>query len=333
MTATSHVNPDHPVTAIRLVVATAVLALAAFLSLFVGVINVSPTSFFDGDSDAYRALVIARVPRLCAVLLSGASSAVAGVIMQQVTRNRFVSPSTSGTVECAVLGIVIATLWFTGESLLVKMLLAIATSLAGTFLFVQLLKRVRTTDIVVVPLLGLMYGAVVTAVTVMLAYSNDLMQMVDIWTMASFSRVLQGRYEPLWFVLIGTVLAYVFADRFTVVGMGERFAKNLGVNYAFVLNVGLVIASVNTAIAVVVVGAVPFLGLIVPNLVAMVCGDNVRRNLPVVALVGAGFTLACDVLGRVINKPYEVPVGTIAGVIGGVVFVVLILRARTDRAA
>lgn len=314
-----------------LAAAAGVLAVASVLSLFVGVVNVAPWSLFQPDTDAYRALVIARIPRLLALLLAGSSMAVAGVIMQQVTRNRFVSPSTAGTVESAVLGIVLATVWLPGAPLMARMLVAIATSLLGTFLFLQLLRRIRTADSIVVPLVGLMFGAVVSAIAAFIAYHYDLLQLVDTWTTGSFSRVLRGRYEPLYAVVAGLLLAYVYAARFTVVGMGERFAVNLGVHYHRIVNLGLAIAAITTAIVVVVVGAIPFLGLIVPNVVAMWLGDNVRRTLPITALAGAGFVLVCDVIGRVIRHPYEIAVGTIAGVIGCVVFLVLILRARAPR--
>ncbi len=313
--------------------AAVALGVASLLSLFVGVVNVSPMSVFEPDTDAYRALVIARIPRLLSLLLAGSSLAVAGEIMQQVTRNRFVSPSTAGTVESAVLGIVLASLWFPSGSLMTRMLIAIATSLVGTFVFVRLLRQIKIVDIVVVPLLGLMFSAVVSAITVFLAYKYDLLQLIDTWTTGSFSRILQGRYEPLFAVIVGGIVAYLYAARFTVVGMGEEFAVNLGVNYAFILNLGLVIASVNTAIVVVVVGAIPFLGLIVPNVISMIAGDNLTRTLPITALAGAGFVLACDVAGRLVRHPYEVPVGTIAGVLGAAIFIVLILRARTDQAA
>jgi iron complex transport system permease protein len=316
----------------RLLAAVAgIVLVASVASLFVGVVTVTPWSLFQPDTDAYRALVISRIPRLLALLLAGSSMAVAGVVMQQVTRNRFVSPSTAGTVESAVLGIVLATIWFPAAPLLGRMLIAIVTSLLGTFVFLQILRRIRTADIVVVPLVGLMFGAVVSAIAGFLAYHYDLLQLVDTWTTGSFSRVLRGRYEPLYAVVVGLVLAYVFAARFTVVGMGERFAVNLGVHYHRIVNLGLAIAAITTAIVVVVVGAIPFLGLIVPNVVAMWLGDNVRRTLPVTALAGAGFVLVCDVIGRLIRHPYEIAVGTIAGVIGCVVFLVLILRARSPR--
>src|SRR5690606_1462710 len=95
-----------------LAIGVVLVLVGAFASLMVGVINVSPMSFFERDTDAYEALVISRIPRTLALILSGGSLAVAGMIMQQVTHNRFVSPSTVGTTECAVLGIVIATMLF-----------------------------------------------------------------------------------------------------------------------------------------------------------------------------------------------------------------------------
>jgi iron complex transport system permease protein len=122
------------------------------------------------------------------------------------------------------------------------------------------------------------------------------------------------------------VLAYVAADRFTVAGMGEDVATNLGLNHAAVLRLGLAIVAVVTAVVVVVVGAVPFLGLVVPNLVSLTIGDDVRRGLPWVAVLGAGLTLAADLLGRVVRFPYEIPVGVVMGVLGSGLFLWFLLR-------
>ena len=169
--------------------------------------------------------------------------------------------------------------------------------------------------------------AAIHAITTFVAYQRDMVQYLDIWTTGSFSGILEGRYEPLYLVLVVGVIGYLFADRFTVIGMGESFATNLGLNYQRILYIGLIVVSVMAAVVVVVVGAIPFLGLIVPNVVTLLLGDNVRRVLPVTALAGAGFVLACDVVGRWIIHPYEIPVATIAGAIGGVVFIWLILRS------
>lgn len=317
----------------HLVAAGVALVVAAFVSLGVGVMDLRPSDLLSPTAQQRQVLVVSRIPRLAAILLAGSALSVAGLIMQRITQNRFVSPSTSGTVESAVLGILIATLFFGDSSLLVTMIFSIATAVLGTLIFLRLLENLRHTDGIVVALVGLMFGAVITAITVFVAYQRDLLQFLDVWTTGSFARVLQGRYEPLYAVIVCAVIGYVFADRFTVIGMGEEFATNLGVAYKHTLYVGLVLVSVIAAVVVVVVGAIPFLGLIVPNIVSLALGDNVRTVLPVTALAGAGFVLVCDVAGRLINFPYEIPVATIAGVIGGVVFVVLILRTAQGRAA
>jgi iron complex transport system permease protein len=226
------------------------------------------------------------------------------------------------------LGIVVATLAFGSTSMLGKMGIAVAFSLVGTFLFVWLLQRMVLTDIVVVPLVGILLGGVVSAAAAFLAYRFELLQSLDAWMNGDFSGVVSGRYELLWLVLAATVVAYLYADRFSVAGMGESFAINLGVPYTRVVTLGLVIASVVTAVVVVSVGSIPFLGLVVPNLVTLAMGDHLRRVLPVTAVTGAAFVLVCDVVGRTIRYPYEIPVGTVGGVIGGVVFIVLLLRAR-----
>ncbi|MGY1724948.1 ABC transporter permease [Blastococcus sp. SYSU DS0533] len=312
-------------------VAFALLALvvASSASLFIGVTDLTPLDLLDPDEAQARVFLVSRVPRLVAILLAGSAMAVAGLVMMSLTRNRFVSPQTAGTTEWVGLGIVVATLWFGSTSLLGKMLIATAFSLAGTFFFVWLLRRIVLTDMIVVPLVGILLGGVVLAATMFLAYRFDLLQSLDAWMNGDFSGVLAGRYELLYVVLAATVVAYLYADRFSVAGMGESFAINLGIPYTRVVTIGLVIASVVTAIVVVTVGSIPFLGLVVPNLVTLAMGDNLRRVLPVTALTGAAFVLVCDVLSRTIRHPYEIPVGTVGGVIGGVLFIALLLRART----
>ncbi|MGY1848147.1 MULTISPECIES: ABC transporter permease [unclassified Blastococcus] len=313
----------------HIAVALLLLAAASFGSLFIGVSDLTPLDLLDPDEAQARVFLTSRVPRLLAILLAGSATAVAGLVMMSLTRNRFVSPQTAGTTEWVGLGLVVATLWFGGASLLGKMTIATVFSLAGTFFFVWLLRRMVLTDILVVPLVGILLGGVVSAAAAFLAYRFDLLQSIDAWMNGDFSGVLSGRYELLYLVLAATVVAYLFADRFSAAGMGESFAINLGVSYTKVVTTGLAIASVVTAIVVVTVGNIPFLGLVVPNIVTLAMGDNLRRVLPVTALTGAAFVLVCDVLGRIIRYPYEVPVGMVGGVIGGVLFIALLLRARS----
>jgi iron complex transport system permease protein len=206
--------------------------------------------------------------------------------------------------------------------------IAVVFALVGTVIFLQILKRVPLADVVFVPLVGIMYGGVIRSVTTFFAYRYDLLQTIDAWTNGDFSGVLRGRYELLWLAAGVTLVGYLYADRFTLAGMGKDLATNLGLRYERVLNFGIGLVSVITAVVVVTVGAIPFLGLIVPNLVTALLGDNLRRVLPVTALAGAGFVLVSDIVGRTIRYPYEIPVGTVVGVVGSALFIVIVLRSR-----
>lgn len=308
----------------------AVIGLA-FVSLFVGVSDVTPLSLLspEASTNALDVLLVSRIPRTIALLLAGSAMGVAGMIMQMLSRNRFVEPSTAGTVESASLGLLVTMIFVPDLPVIGKMVVAAAFALAGTALFLRILREIPLRSVLMVPLVGLMLGGVIASATAFFAYRFELLQSLSIWTMGDFSGVLRGRYELLWISFGLTILAYVAADRFTVAGMGEDFTTNLGLNYRRVLTLGLVIVSMVTAVVVVTVGSVPFLGLIVPNLVALMVGDNMRRAVPWVAVMGAGLVVVCDLVGRVIRFPYEIPIGTVFGVVGSGIFLYLLLRRQS----
>lgn len=313
----------------------ALLALAA-VSLFVGVADLSPTDFLTGEATEQQRLNLfaSRIPRTVAVLLAGAALALSGLLMQLLVRNRFVEPSTVGTSESAGVGILIAVMLFPSAPLWLKMLIAVLTALAGTALFIRLIRSLPpTAPIVAVPLVGIMLAGVIAAGTTFVAYQFDLLQSLGIWMQGDFSGVLRGRYELLWLLAAVGVVLWLFADRFTVASLGEEQATSLGLSYKTTLNLGLALVAVASAITLVVVGSIGFVGLIIPNLIAMWRGDNLRRNIGWTALAGAGFVLVCDLLARTINFPYEIPVGTISGALGGIIFLSLLLtgKMRTSR--
>ncbi len=307
--------------------AAVVLALAA-VSMFVGVSDVSLPALLSGDPAAVEIFWISRVPRTLAVVLAGMAVAVAGLIMQLMARNRFVEPSTVGTVESATLGILVVTVFIPTAPILLRMGVASVFAILGTALFLAILRRLPTRNTLLIPLVGIMLGGVIAAVTTFFAYRYDLLQTLSNWMIGDFSGVLRGRYELLWIVALLMLVGLLAADRFTVAGMGEDFTTNLGLNYARTMRLGLVIVSLISAVVVTTVGAVPFLGLVVPNIVSLLFGDNLRRAVPWTALFGAGFVLVCDVIGRTIRYPYEVPVGMVMAVVGAILFLVLILRKR-----
>ena len=305
-----------------------VLLGVATCSLFVGVSRVTPTAVLRGDGDALRLLWVSRLPRLIAVVLAGSSLAVAGLIMQGLTRNRFVAPSTAGTLEAASLGTLVAMLWFGSASVAGRMAVAVLFALIATGAFLFLIQRLQFADALIVPLVGVLFGGVIEAVTTFVAFRYDLLQSLNTITSGNFAAVLRGRYELLYLVGALAVVAYVWADRFTVAGMGRDFAVSLGLRYERTMVVGLAIAATVTAVVVVVVGAIPFLGLVVPNVATSLLGDNLRRVLPATAIGGALFVLCCDIVSRTVRAPYEIPVGTVAGIVGGACFIAIVLRGR-----
>lgn len=319
----------------RLLIVGIVLTIVlAIVSLFVGVSDVSIGALFSASAEdrAMQVLVASRIPRTLAILLAGSSLAIAGLVMQMIVRNRFVEPSTAGTTESATLGFLVVTLFAPGWPLIAKMTVAAVFAMAGTALFLRILRFVPLRDVLLVPLVGIMLGGVIGAITSFFAYRFNLLPSLLAWSMGDFSGVLRGRYELLWFGLAGTVMAYIAADRFTVAGMGEDFTTNLGLNYKLVMRLGLIIVSVVSAVVLVSVGSIPFLGLIVPNVVSLMVGDNMRRTVPWVAVLGAAFVLACDIVGRMVRFPYEIPISVVVGVIGSGLFLYLLLRKRHNAA-
>lgn len=273
------------------VLAVAVLAL---YSLFIGVSDVSPHILLSAGHSAPRAvevMLVSRVPRTLALILAGMSMAVAGMIMQMLTRNRFVEPSTTGTVESASLGILLVIIFAPETPVFGKMIAASVTGLAGTALFLSILHKIPLRSVLVAPLVGIMLGDVINAVTTFIAYRFDLLQSLNSWTTGDFSSVLRGRYELLWISLFLTAIAYIAADRFTIAGLGRDFTTNLGLDYRHVAMLGAVIVDMTSASVVVTVGMIPFLGLVVPNVVSLFIGDNMRRALGRCFRSRAGFSL------------------------------------------
>lgn len=311
------------------ILASIVLAFLCLISLGVGADDASITDLWQ-SSPGTELLAISRLPRTLAALLAGAGLAIAGLIMQAIARNRFVEPATAGTAQSAELGILLVTILWPAAALGWKALAASLAALAGTSLFLMTAHRLPPTQTYLVPLFGLVYGGVIGAAATFIAWQADLLQYLSVWSNGDFSGVLRGRYELLWLGIILVAAAWLIADRLTIMALGRETSIGLGIDYQRMLQIGLAIVATISAVTVVVIGIIPFVGLVVPNLVSRVMGDNMRATLPVTALLGAILVLGCDILGRLIRFPYEIPVGTVMGVVGAVFFLFLLFGRRAD---
>src|SRR5699024_327261 len=190
-----------------LIIATVILSIA---SLFLGVTEISIFDIFHLTADQKQILIVSRFPRMVSILIAGMSMSICGLIMQQLSRNKFVSPTTAGTMDSAklgimislvvfssatpiqqmlldfVFGIIISLVVFSSASPIQQMLLAFAFALIGTFLFMQILDRVKFKDPVFIPLIGLMFGNIVGSITTFIGYRNDIIQNISSWMQGDF---------------------------------------------------------------------------------------------------------------------------------------------------
>lgn len=299
-----------------------VLLMLCGVSLLVGAREIDLLAL---DGDAWLTLTASRLPRLAALVLTGVGLAVCGVILQHILRNKFVEPGTTGGLDAAKLGILVSLGVAPAASASVRMLFALLCCFAASLVFLAIIRRLRFQNTLLVPVIGLMYGGVLSAIAEFYAYRHNILQSMQSWLLGDFSKVVQGNYEIIYLILPIVALAYLYAQRFTVMGMGEGMATSLGLNYAATAALGLLLVAVTVAATVITIGSIPFVGLVIPNLVALYYGENLSRTLPLVALGGAALLLACDILGRLLIFPFEVPIGLTAGIVGGGLFLGLIV--------
>lgn len=307
-----------------------VLFLLTALSIFIGVKDLVLQALFQGDSQQWLILATTRIPRTVSLILAGATMSICGLIMQQLTQNKFVSPTTAGTMDSARLGILLVMLFLPNASTTVRTLAAFIFAFLGTMVFLGLSRLLPTKEPIFLPLLGVMFGNIVGSVATFFAYQFQLIQNMSSWLQGNFSLVAKGSYELLYLTIPLFLVIYLFAYYFTIVGLGEDVAINLGVNYRLIQTLGIGLVAAASGLVLIMVGTVPFLGVIVPNIVSLIYGDHVKQNLWITAVSGSLFLMVCDILSRIVIAPYEIPVSLTVGILGSLIFIYLLVgRKRT----
>lgn len=306
----------------------ALLVILSSISLFIGVSNVQLSELLQLDGQSLQILLATRLPRTICLILVGATSSICGLIMQHLTQNKFVSPTTAGTMDSARLGILVAMIFLPGASLIVRSLTAFCFAFAGTLLFLSLTRLFPQKNQLMLPLIGVMLGNIIGSVATFFAYQFQLVQNMTSWLQGNFATVIRGNYELLYAVVPLLLLVWLFAYRFTIIGLGESFAVNLGIDYQKMQFLGIGLVSLASAVMLIMVGSIPFIGVIIPNLVSRIYGYQVHKTIGVTALAGSLFLVFCDLVARVLIFPYEIPVSVIVGIIGGAIFLYLLIRGR-----
>lgn len=295
-------------------------------SLSIGVKQMSWFDFTNWKDSEASVFFISRIPRTVALILAGVGLSISGLIMQQISLNKFVSPTTAGTLDAAKLGILISMILLPGIASIYQMGFAFLFTVVASIVFMQMLRRIQHRNLIYIPLLGIMFGNVLAAIGTFFAYKYDIVQNMATWMIGDFSKILKGNYELIYISFPIVILTYLYANKLTTLGLGKDMAKSLGINYNLIVLVGLICVSLTVSAVMITAGAIPFIGLIVPNVVSLFYGDNLKKSLPITAMFGAMLLLFCDIISRVVIYPYEVPIGLTIGIIGGIMFLIFISK-------
>lgn len=311
--------------------------MSVVLSLFVGGLALDPGAVWEalrGSADAEADAVVLgqRLPRTVLGLLGGAALATAGAVIQTHTRNPLADPGLLGVTAGASLAVVLAVsvlglatpggyLWFAFGGAAAGSILVTALGLATG--------RRRDGSPAALVLAGAGVSALLSAITgVLLLMDVTTLDVFRFWTVGSLTG---GRgpeviapVAPL--LAAGLLLAIVHAPTLNTLSLGDDVARSLGSRLMSARLVGLMAVTLLVGSATALVGSLGFIGLIAPHIVRRFSGPDHRVLVPVCALVGASLVVLADVLGRVVLQPAELPVGIVLAVLGGPIFLVVVVR-------
>ena len=203
-----------------------IFIILCICSLLLGAEPIQWTTLFSFSHESWLTLTASRIPRLITIVLTGIGLAVCGVILQHIVRNKFVEPETSGGLDAAKLGILVSLTLVPVTSTLSKMIFAIIFCFIASLIYIAIIRRIRFRNTVLVPVIGLMYGSVLSALAEFYAYRFTILQSMQGWILGDFSKIVQGHYEVIYIIFPIVVLTYLFAHRFTVIRMGEEMASS-----------------------------------------------------------------------------------------------------------
>lgn len=280
----------------------------------------------QGDEKSWLILTESRIPRTISVLLAGSSMSMAGLLMQTITQNHFAAPSTVGTTQAAQFGMLASLFFFPEATLAQKMFFAFLSAVLFTLLFLKGIRHFSFKEKWMLPLVGIVYSGMIGALAEMIAYRFQLVQSLSSWLQGSFSMIQTHQYEWLFLVMIVGVVIWYFSHAFTIMSLGEETSTILGIPYPKLEWLALLLIALTTSVTMITVGSLPFLGVVVPNLVRRYYGDHLKETLGLVALFGMIFVLVCDILARIVIAPYEISVSLLLGIMGSVLFIRLLWR-------
>ncbi len=321
---------------IYLVILLALVLAAVVLSLSIGEIKIPfkqlSQILSEKDSIEYGVLFYIRIPRTLLGFAVGGSLSLAGAILQGIYRNPLVEPYTLGISGGASLGVTFVLV--AGLQLTHILILPIAGFIGAfitIFLVYSLSIRNRALNVNRMLLIGVMISFISSSVMMFLMSitSTENIQSIVFWMMGS----LNETNTTLIIIVVALsllclVASYLFVMPLNALRLGEERAKHLGVNSNVIIRILFIITSLLTGAAISVAGVIGFVGLVIPHIIRLWVGSDYRIMLIASFLSGSTFLLVCDIIARTIISPNELPIGVITGIVGGIMFILILSRSR-----
>lgn len=313
------------------------LPVSFLLSILFGSVPVSISDicsnilFQKTDSTVYTLITAVRLPRALGGLFAGIGLSVSGVILQTVMNNALASPATIGVNSGSGFAVMLAMLLFPRNVLLIPASAfagALLTSLA-VFALAYLADSSRTTIILAGITISSFLNAGINTIKIL---DMDLSVNLTSFLSGSLSGLtLGGLTFPCLCILTAFFFSLCLGRVLNILGLGDDIARSLGVNVSFARLLLLILSSLLAGCVVSYAGLLSFVGLIVPHVCRQLFGNDARFLLPCSALLGGSFVLCCDLLGRLLFRPFELPAGIIMAFIGGPFFLYLLLKKKGGR--
>ena len=310
--------------------------LCLLASIGLGAIWISPSvvwdSFvsFQAGQIEHQLIREVRIPRALAAALIGAALAVAGTIMQGITRNPLADPSIIGITHGAGLAIAISLAFVSSGSYWILLIWSFAGSAAGAMLVLSfsMISKERISP-VTLTLAGAALSTLFSALSTGIALYFQVAQDLSFWFAGGLSGTKwQHVFILLPAVIIGILLSLWISRSLTILALGEEVAAGLGQSQQKVRWIGLIAVILLSGAAVSIAGAIGFIGLVVPHIVRMLIGSDYRWLIPLSAIAGALLLILADIGARMINPPFETPVSAVTALIGVPFFLYLSRRKR-----
>lgn len=317
------------------------IAIVALVSVMYGTKDISAITVwqaitaFDPSNVDHQIIRTGRIPRIAAVLLVGAFLAVAGAVMQGITRNYLASPSLMGVNDGSAFMITLAIVFFPGLPNYQMILLSMLGSALGAgivFGFGSLIRNGLSP--VRLAIIGTVIGTFLSSIATAVAMYFQVSQTVSVWYNTKVHMVdMDMLVLAIPFGLVGLVLALLSAKAITITSLGEDIAIGLGQKTKAVKIISMLAVVCLTGTAVALVGKIAFVGLVIPHITRFLVGVDYRFIIPCAAVIGAFFLALCDLLSRFVNYPFETPIGVLTALVGVPFFLYLVRKHGGEKRA